>query len=66
MTPGFSSQFNPLTSGANECVLTSWSCPTKTCPQPPPLLLEVKSSAGLCMQKGFQHPQLSGETVSVQ
>ena len=66
MTAGFSSQFNPFTSGVKECVLASQGCPTQTHPQPPPLLLEVKSSAGLCVRKGFQHPQLSGETVSVQ
>lgn len=66
MIPGFSSQLNPFTSGVKECVLAGRDCPTQTRPQPPPLLLEVRSSVGLCLQKGFQHPQLAGETVSVQ
>lgn len=66
MTPGFSSQFNPFTSSVKECVLDGQDRPTQTHPQPPPLLPEVKSSAGLCVRKGFQHPQLAGETVGVQ
>lgn len=63
--PGFSSQLNPFTSGVKECVLDGWDCPTQTHPQPPPFLLEVKSSAGLGVGKGFQHTQLSGKAISV-
>lgn len=66
MMLGFSGQFNPFTSGVKECVLAGRECPTQTHPELPPLLLEIRSSAGLCLQKGFQHPQLAGEMVSVQ
>lgn len=66
MKPGFSSQFNPFTAGVKECVLAGRDCPTQIHPQPPPLLLEVKSSAGLWMWKGFQHLLLTREMVSVQ
>lgn len=53
MTPDFSSQFNPFTSGVKECALGDWDCPTQTHPQPPPFPLEVKSSAGRCVERFF-------------